>query len=79
VAGRGNDAQVLPLLKLLRSATGKKGVGQGRVLSPLLSNRYLTEGDPRLERAKEVPRTGQYTTLESIVFGTKIVGGDCMR
>jgi RNA-directed DNA polymerase len=64
VARRVNDAQVMHLLKLLLSATGKKGVGQGSVLSPLLSNLYLTEVDQMLERAKEATRYGQYTALE---------------
>ena len=64
VTRRVNDAQVLHLLKLILSATGKKGVAQGRVLSPLLSNLYLTEVDQMLERAKEVTRYGQYTALE---------------
>jgi RNA-directed DNA polymerase len=64
VARRVNDAQVLHLLKLILAATGKKGVGQGSVLSPLLSNLYLTEVDQMLERAKEVTRRGPYTHLE---------------
>lgn len=64
VARRVNDTQVLHLLKLILTATGKKGVAQGGVLSPVLSNLYLTEVDQMLERAKEVTRYGQYTALE---------------
>jgi RNA-directed DNA polymerase len=64
VTRRVNDAQVLHLLKLILTATGKKGVAQGGMLSPLLSNLYLTEIDQMLERAKEVTRYGQYTYLE---------------
>jgi RNA-directed DNA polymerase len=64
VARRVNDTHVMHLLKLILSATGKKGVGQGSVLSPLLSNLYLTEVDQMLERAKKVTRYGQYTALE---------------
>ena len=45
VARRLNDAQVLHLLKRILTATGKKGVAQGGVLSSLLSNLYLTEVD----------------------------------
>jgi RNA-directed DNA polymerase len=63
VARRVNDAAVLHLLKLLLKASGKKGVAQGGVLSPLLSNLYLNEVDRMLERAKEVTRQGQYTYL----------------
>jgi len=43
VARRVNDAEVMHLLKLIVKATGKKGVSQGGVLSPLLSNLYLNE------------------------------------
>ena len=64
MARRVNDAAVLHLLKLILKASGKKGVAQGGVLSPLLSNLYLTEVDQMLERAKEVMRYGQYTYVE---------------
>jgi len=37
-------------------ANGKQGVRQGGVISPLLSNLYLTEVDRMLERAKETTR-----------------------
>ena len=59
VAQRVNDAAVLHLLKLILKASGKKGVAQGGVISPFLSNLYLTEVDRMLERAKEVTRRGQ--------------------
>jgi retron-type reverse transcriptase len=64
VAQRVNDAEVMHLLKLIVKATGKKGVSQGRVLSPLLSNLYLNEVDRMLERAQEVSRKGPCTYLE---------------
>jgi RNA-directed DNA polymerase len=72
-AQRVNDPDVLHGLKLLRQATGKKGVAQGGVLSPLLSNLYLTAGDRRLERATEVTRRGPYTYLEYARFADDLV------
>lgn len=59
VAARIRDAEVLHLLKLILKASGKKGVPQGGVISPLLSNLYLNEVDKMLEKAKEVTRTGK--------------------
>jgi RNA-directed DNA polymerase len=64
VAQRVNDPDVLQGLKLRLHASGKKGVAQGGVLSPLLSNLSLTAVDRMLERAKEVTRRGPYTSLD---------------
>lgn len=64
VAQRVDDADVMPVLKLSLKASGQKGVPQGGVISPLLSNLYLNEVDRMLERAKEVTRHGKYTYLE---------------
>ena len=58
VAARVDDAEVMRLLKLILKASGKRGVPQGGVISPLLANLYLNEVDRMLERAKEVTRQG---------------------
>jgi RNA-directed DNA polymerase len=73
VAKRINDDDVMHLLKLLLKANGKRGVGQGSVLAPLLSNIYLNEVDRMLERAKEYTRFGQYTGIEYARFADDLV------
>ena len=73
VVTRINDAAVMHLLKGILKASGRKGVPQGGVISPLLSNLYLTEVDRMLERAKEVTRNGKYTYIEYARFADDMV------
>jgi RNA-directed DNA polymerase len=73
VARRVNDADVLHLLKLMLKANGRRGVPQGGVISPLLSNLYLNEVDKMLERAKETTRYGKYTHIEYARFADDLV------
>jgi RNA-directed DNA polymerase len=73
VARRVNDSEVMHLLKLIVKATGKKGVSQGGVLSPLLSNLYLNEVDRMLERAQEATCRGPYTYLQYARFADDLV------
>ena len=73
VAQRINDAEVMQVLKSILKTSGSKGVPQGGVISPLLSNLYLTEVDRMLERAKEVTRRGKYTDLEYARFADDLV------
>jgi RNA-directed DNA polymerase len=73
VAHRINDVDILHLLKLMLKASGKKGVAQGAVISPLLSNRYLNEVDKMLEKARQVTRNGKYTNLEYARFADDLV------
>jgi RNA-directed DNA polymerase len=54
-------------------ANGRCGVPQGGVISPLLSNLYLTEVDKMLERAKETTRFGKYTAIEYARFADDVV------
>jgi RNA-directed DNA polymerase len=60
VALRVHDDDVMRLLKMILKATGKKGVPQGEVISPLLSNLYLTEVDRMLEKAIQTTRRERY-------------------
>src|SRR3954471_6735839 len=64
VARRVQDDAVMHLLKMILKATGKKGVPQGGVISPLLSNLYLTEVDRMLEKAIVTTRYGKYTYVQ---------------
>jgi RNA-directed DNA polymerase len=73
VAARVSDADVLHLLKMMLKASGKKGVPQGGVISPLLSNLYLNEVDKMLERAKETTRNGKYTYVEYARYADDLV------
>jgi RNA-directed DNA polymerase len=73
VATRVSDGDVLHLLKMMLKASGKKGVPQGGVISPLLSNLYLNEVDKMLERAKETTRNGKYTYIEYARYADDLV------
>ena len=73
VAERINDDKVMQLLKLILKASGKQGVPQGGVISPLLSNVYLNEVDKMLERAKTVTRYRQLTLVEYARFADDMV------
>src|SRR6476619_5025484 len=73
VARRVDDPDVMRLLKIMLKANGQRGVPQGGVISPLLSNLYLTEVDGMLERAKETTRFGKYTYIEYARFADDLV------
>jgi RNA-directed DNA polymerase len=73
VATRVNDDMVMHLLKLILKVGGKRGVPQGGVISPLLSNIYLNEVDKMLEKAKAVTRNGRYTYIEYARFADDLV------
>ena len=73
VARRIDDDAVLWLLKLLLDVSGKQGVPQGGVISPLLSNLYLNEVDQMLERSKAVTRYERWTAVEYARFADDLV------
>ena len=76
MARRIQDGDVLHLLKMILKATGKQGVPQGGVISPLISNVYLNELDRMLEKAIEVTRYGkerQYTVVQYARFADDLV------
>jgi RNA-directed DNA polymerase len=73
VSKRVDDDDVMHLLKMILKASGKRGVPQGGVISPLLSNLYLDQVDRMLERAKEVTRYGQWDAVEYARFADDLV------
>ena len=73
VAHRIGDPEVLHVLKIILKASGKLGVPQGGVISPLLSNIYLNEVDRMLERAKEVTSCSGTTHIEYARFADDLV------
>ena len=73
VARRIQDPAILRLVKLIVKASGRRGVPQGGVISPLLANIYLTEVDEMLEQLKEDTRQGSYTYLEYARFADDLV------
>jgi RNA-directed DNA polymerase len=58
---------------MILKATGKKGVPQGGVISPLLSNLYLNEVDRMLENAVDTTRNGRFTRIQYVRFADDMV------
>jgi len=73
VALRVQDPDVLRLLKLILKSTGKRGVPQGGVISPVLSNLYLNEVDRMLEKAIETTRRGPCAQVEYARYADDMV------
>jgi RNA-directed DNA polymerase len=73
VALRVQDDDVMRLLRLILKASGKQGVPQGGVISPMLSNIYLTDVDRMLERAKAATTHGEYSAVEYARFADDLV------
>jgi len=73
VAVRVDDGAIMGLLKKILKSSGSRGVPQGGVISPLLSNIYLNEVDRMLQRAQEVTSFGEWTAIEYVRFADDIV------
>jgi RNA-directed DNA polymerase len=73
VARRVQDEAVMHLLKMMLKATGKQGVPQGGVISPLRSNLYLNEVDRMLEKAVNVTQRGKSTSIQYARFADDLV------
>jgi len=73
VARRVQDISVMRLLKMILKSTGRKGVPQGGVISPVLSNLYLTEVDRMLEKAIATTRRGKYPNVQYARFADDLV------
>lgn len=73
VAQRVNDKDIMRLLKQIMKVTGKRGVPQGGVISPLLSNIYLNEVDRMLEKARKVSKNGQWNAMEFARYADDLV------
>ena len=73
VARRVQDTSVMRLLKMILKSTGVKGVPQGGVISPMLSNLYLTEVDRMLEKAIATMQRGKYPNVQYARFADDLV------
>ncbi|MFZ1178668.1 MAG: group II intron reverse transcriptase/maturase [Mycobacterium sp.] len=73
VSRRINDPRIMRLLKLMLKANGKKGVSQGGVISPLLSNIYLNGIDHMFERAVKETEWKGYQQIEYCRFADDMV------
>jgi RNA-directed DNA polymerase len=68
VAKRVQDDAVMRLLRMILKSSGRVGVPQGGVISPLLSNLYLNEVDRMLEKAKRVTHGERWSRVEYARF-----------
>jgi RNA-directed DNA polymerase len=73
IAERVDDGATMALLKMILKASGNRGVPQGGVISPLLSNVYLNEVDRMLQRAQEVTCHKGWTAIEYARFADDLV------
>ncbi len=73
IAVRVDDDAIMGLLKKIPKSSGSRGVPQGGVISPLLSNSYLNEVDRMLQRAQEVTCYEGWTAIDYVRYADDIV------
>ena len=73
IAVRVDDDAIMALLKRVLRASGSRGIPQGGMISPLLSNVYLNEVDRMLQRAQEVTRRRGWTAIEYARFADDLI------
>lgn len=73
IARRVNDDKIMKLIKLMLKASGKVGVPQGGIISPLFSNIYLNEIDKMFDSAKRDTMRKGYENMEYCRFADDIV------
>ncbi len=73
IAVRVDDDAIMGLLKRILKSSGSRGVPQGGVISPLLSNIYLNEVDRMLQRAQAVTCHEGWTAIEYVRFADDLV------
>jgi RNA-directed DNA polymerase len=70
---RVDDDDIMGLLNKILKANGQRGVPQGGVISPVLSNLYLNEVDRMLERACEVTKEEVRTHVQYARYADDLV------
>ena len=73
VSRRINDPEIMRLLKMILKANGKKGVPQGGVISPLLSNIYLNGIDQMYAKAVKETEYKGYQQIEYCRYADDMV------
>lgn len=73
IAERIADDKIMKLVRMILKASGKEGVPQGGVISPLFANLYLNEVDKMLEKAKAYTKQGEYTEIDYVRYADDLI------